>query len=35
MNGWEIFGLVVLGFIVLGVAVNAHDIVRYFRIRSM
>ena len=35
MNGWEIFGLVVLGVIVFGVAMNAHDIRRYFRIRSM
>jgi hypothetical protein len=35
MTGWEIFGLVVLGVIAFGVVVNAHDIVRYFRIRSM
>jgi hypothetical protein len=35
MTGWEIFGVVVLGVIVLGVLMNAHDIARYFRIRSM
>jgi hypothetical protein len=35
MTGWEIFGLVVAGVIVFGVVVNAHDIARYFRIRSM
>jgi hypothetical protein len=35
MTGWEIFGVVVLAVIVLGVSVNAHDIARYFRIRSM
>jgi hypothetical protein len=35
MSGWEIFGVVVLGIIVLGVGVNAHDILRYLRIRSM
>jgi hypothetical protein len=35
MNGWQIAGLVVLGLIVLGVLVNARDIARYLRIRSM
>lgn len=35
MNGWQIFGAVVLGVIVLGVLVNARDIARYLRIRSM
>jgi Family of unknown function (DUF6893) len=35
MNGWGIAGLVVLAVIVLGVLVNAHDIARYLRIRSM
>lgn len=35
MNGWQIFGLVVAAVIVFGVAVNAHDIARYLRIRSM
>ena len=35
MNGWQIAGLVVLGIIVLGVLVNARDIARYLRIRSM
>jgi hypothetical protein len=35
MSGWQIFGLVVLGVIVLGLLFNARDIARYFRIRSM
>jgi len=35
MNGWQIAGLVVLVLIVLGVLVNARDIARYLRIRSM
>lgn len=35
MNGWEIFGVVVLALIVLGVLVNLKDIIRYLKIRSM
>jgi hypothetical protein len=35
MNGWGVFGVVVLAVIVLGVLVNARDIARYFKIRSM
>lgn len=35
MSGWEIFGLVVLAVIVLGVLVNLKDIIRYLKIRSM
>jgi hypothetical protein len=35
MTGWQISGLVVLGVIVLGVLLNARDLARYFRIRSM
>ncbi len=35
MNGWGVFGVVVLAIIVLGVLVNARDLARYFKIRSM
>ena len=35
MNGWQIAGLVVLVLIVLVVLMNARDIARYLRIRSM
>lgn len=35
MNGWWIVGIVVLAIIVIGLAVNAKDIKRYMRIRSM
>jgi len=39
MDGWSIFGMVVTALIALGVvfeiALNAKDIARYLRIRSM
>lgn len=35
MSGWEIFGIIVLALIVLFLLLNAKDIARYLRIRSM
>lgn len=35
MNGWEIFGLILLILIVGLIAMNARDIIRYVRIRMM
>jgi hypothetical protein len=35
MNGWEIFGLVVLVVAVGVVLVNLRDVIRYIKIRSM
>lgn len=35
MSGWQIFGLIVLAVIVIGVLVNLRDIIRYLKIRSM
>ncbi len=35
MTGWEVIGIVVALFIVIGLVTNLRDIIRYFRIRSM
>jgi hypothetical protein len=35
MNGWQIFGWVVLAIVVLLVLLNIKDLLRYIRIRSM
>jgi hypothetical protein len=35
MSGWAIFWIVVLLLIVLAVAANAKDILRYYKIRNM
>ncbi len=35
MTGWEVIGIVVALFIVIGFLTNLRDIIRYFRIRSM
>lgn len=35
MNGWAIFGLVILLLILVGVLVNLRDIKRYIKIRRM
>jgi hypothetical protein len=35
MSGWAIFWIVVLLLIVLAVAANAKDIMRYYKIRNM
>ncbi len=35
MSGWGIFWIVVLLLIVLLIAVNAKDLMRYYRIRNM
>ena len=35
MNGWLIFGLVILALIVILLAINAKDLGRYLRINGM
>ncbi len=35
MDGWEIFGIIIVLLIVGLVAVNLRDIMRYLKIRSM
>ncbi len=35
MNGWEILGIIVLLFILIGIGTNLRDLIRYFRIRAM
>jgi hypothetical protein len=35
MNGWELFGIIVVLLIVGLIAVNLRDVIRYLKIRSM
>jgi hypothetical protein len=35
MDGWEIFGIIVVLLIIGLVAVNLRDLIRYLKIRSM
>lgn len=35
MSGWEIFWIIVLVLIVIGILVNMKDIARYMKIRNM
>jgi hypothetical protein len=35
MNGWEVFGIVVLVIVVLLVLMNLKDLFRYLKISSM
>jgi hypothetical protein len=35
MSGWAIFWIIVAVLIVVGIAVNLRELIRYFRIRNM
>ncbi len=35
MNGWEVFGIVVLAIILVLLAMNAKDLARYIKISNM
>lgn len=35
MNGWQIAGIVIGGVVLFEVLLNARDIARYLKIRSM
>jgi len=35
MDGWELFGIIVVLLIIGLIAVNLRDVIRYLKIRSM